>query len=331
MPARGGTVVSRPEHTSRTHENPTLTGGLKLTPPSRVASPATSPCPPSPPASSPVRPSGWPAWPMPATCGPRTLWPFRRPRRTLPPTPTPAAGGIGITRRCWIRPPRPIFSRRSSNADPPHRGPPRTHVRGGPPHLEHQPCRSCSPDRGTGNSTDSTAIRLSDIHPARWGTVVSRLEHTSRTHENPTLTGGLKLTPPPPRVASPATSLSPPCRPVLGGAALGLAGMANARTYPSTVRHRARASWPRRTPRRSRSCTSPPAGAHNGCRRGDLHTTAWLSCSTRCPLTIKPPTAWRCAGRSGMEMVISVPGDVERTSNCPPDASTLVRIDAIPI
>ena len=40
---------------------------------------------------------------------------------------------------------------------------------------------------------------------------------------------------------------------------------------------------------------------------------------------------WRCAGRSGMEMVISVPGDVERTSNCPPDASTLVRIDAIPI
>ena len=212
MPARGGTVVSRLEHTSQTHENPILTGGLKLTPPSRVASPATSPCPPSPPASSPVPPSGWPAWPMPATCGPRTLWPFRRPRRTLPPTPTPAAGGIGITPRCWIGPPRPIFSRRSSNADPRHRGPPRTQVRGGPPHLEHQPCRSCSPDRGTRNSTDSTAIRPSDIPPARWGTVVSRLEHTSRTHENPTLTGGLKLTPPS-RVASPATSLSPPCRP----------------------------------------------------------------------------------------------------------------------
>ena len=74
-----------------------------------------------------------------------------------------------------------------------------------------------------------------------------------------------------------------------------------------------------------------PAGAHDGCRRGDLHTTVWLSCSTRFPLTIKPPTAWRCAGRSGMDTVISVPGDVERTSNCPPDASTLARIDAIPI
>ena len=71
--------------------------------------------------------------------------------------------------------------------------------------------------------------------------------------------------------------------------------------------------------------------AHGGCRRGDLHTTAWLSCSTRFPLTIKPPTAWRCAGRSGMDTVTSVPGDVERTSNCPPDASTLARIDAIPI
>ena len=65
--------------------------------------------------------------------------------------------------------------------------------------------------------------------------------------------------------------------------------------------------------------------------RADLHTTVWLSCSTRFPLTIKPPTAWRCAGRSGMDMVTSVPGDVERTSNCPPDASTLARIDAIPI
>ena len=74
-----------------------------------------------------------------------------------------------------------------------------------------------------------------------------------------------------------------------------------------------------------------PENSHDGCRRGDLHTTVWFSCSTRFPLTIKPPTAWRCAGRSGMDMVISVPGDVERTSNCPPDASTLARIDAIPI
>ena len=29
-------------------------------------------------------------------------------------------------------------------------------------------------------------------------------------------------------------------------------------------------------------------------RRDDLHPTAWLSCSTRFPLTIKPPRAWRC-------------------------------------
>jgi hypothetical protein len=43
------------------------------------------------------------------------------------------------------------------------------------------------------------------------------------------------------------------------------------------------------------------------------------------------PTAWRYAVRSGMEMVSSVPGDVERTSNRPPDASTFARIDAIPI
>ena len=86
-----------------------------------------------------------------------------------------------------------------------------------------------------------------------------------------------------------------------------------------------------RTPGRATLATSPPAGAHDGCRRGDLHMTVWLSCSTRFPLTIKPPTAWRCAGRRGMDMVTSVPGDVERTSNFPPDASTLARIDAIPI
>ena len=33
----------------------------------------------------------------------------------------------------------------------------------------------------------------------------------------------------------------------------------------------------------------------------------------------------------GIEMVISVPGDVARTSHCPPAASAFARIDARPI
>jgi len=37
-----------------------------------------------------------------------------------------------------------------------------------------------------------------------------------------------------------------------------------------------------------------------------------------------------CA-RSGIEMVISVPGDVERTSHWPPAANAFARIDARPM
>jgi hypothetical protein len=79
------------------------------------------------------------------------------------------------------------------------------------------------------------------------------------------------------------------------------------------------------------ACWSERQWSWDDTTAGDLHTTVWLSCSTRFPPTIKPPTAWRCGGRSGMDTVTSVPGVVERTSNCPPDASTLARIDAIPI
>ena len=113
-------------------------------------------------------------------------------------------------------------------------------------------------------------------------------------------------------IALPAVSAG-----IIGGAPLGMAGMANASTYPSQDPTQ-RTGFEMQAVRRS--WISSPAGAHDGCRRSDPY-----------PLAIKPPTAWRCAVRSGMEMVISVPGDVERTSNCPPDASTLARIDAIPI
>ena len=64
-------------------------------------------------------------------------------------------------------------------------------------------------------------------------------------------------------------------------------------------------------------------------RRDDLHRRLG-SCSPL-PADDQATQSLAMRGRSGMDTVTSVPGDVERTSNCPPDASTLARIDAIPI